>query len=460
MAVAAMDVTPSLLRRFGEWLEVHLGLHFPESRFRELERGISDAAAEAGFDEAENYWQWLSSPASGHAAAEKLARFVTVGETYFFREESTFKALEEKVLPEIFAARRREGNRLRIWSAACCTGEEPYSLAILIARILPDWRSWDIRIRGTDINPDFLEKARRGVYGKWSFRGAAAEKVGDSVKLLPDGNMEVTPEIKGLVAFSRHNLADPAFSPEASGFGGQDLILCRNVLIYFAPEAWRTALRNFARALAPDGRLVVSPTETSPLFQSDFELAIAPGLPFYRKKSARPSPPASAPAESAEELFFKAWPPAPPVPAATPPVALAGSGPEPLAQARAQADQGDISAALAWCEKALAADRHDPAAHYLHAVILQEAAHDAEAARALGRALYLDPGFVLAHFGLGSLALRRDAFPEAARHFRAALELLRPLDRDAIVPHSDGMRVGKLRDMIGHSLAKGGAHGG
>src|SRR6185369_3291595 len=102
---------------------------------------------------------------------ETLAGHLTIGETYFFREQSSFDILENSILPDLIASRRGRGQRLRIWSAGCSTGEEAYSLAILLSRLIPDQREWQITILATDINSSALGKAVQGVYSDWSFRG-------------------------------------------------------------------------------------------------------------------------------------------------------------------------------------------------------------------------------------------------------------------------------------------------
>src|SRR5690606_35039610 len=103
---------------------------------------------------------------------EALAAHVTIGETYFFREPRTLDAFETGLLLPLIEERRRTGRHLRIWSAGCATGEEPYSIAMLLSRLIPDLEAWQITILATDINSRFLAKAERGAYGKWSFRGA------------------------------------------------------------------------------------------------------------------------------------------------------------------------------------------------------------------------------------------------------------------------------------------------
>jgi chemotaxis protein methyltransferase CheR len=137
-----------------------------------------------------------------------LASHLTVGETYFFREKKTFEILTASIVPDLIRNRRGCGQRLRIWSAACCTGEEPYSLAILLHQIIPDFTDWHVTILATDINERFLQKAAAGVYGEWSFRESPAGFKERYFHRTADGRHAILPEIKKQVIFVMAPLKD------------------------------------------------------------------------------------------------------------------------------------------------------------------------------------------------------------------------------------------------------------
>ena len=132
-----------------------MGLHFPPERSADLQRGVAKAARELGFEDTATCVDRLLSDLPTAAQVEVLASHLTVGETYFFREKKTFEVLAAEVLPEIIRSRRGREQRLRLWSAACCTGEEAYSLAILLRETLPDYAEWHVTITATDINGRF-----------------------------------------------------------------------------------------------------------------------------------------------------------------------------------------------------------------------------------------------------------------------------------------------------------------
>jgi len=161
-------ITNQLLDEIANLVAERIGLHFPADRRRDLERGLSAAASEFEFDNVESCLHWLSSSPLTKIQIEILASHLTVGETYFFREKKSLEIMEQSVLPDLIKS-RRDGRRLRIWSAGCCTGEEPYTIAIMLAGMIPDPERGDVTLLATDIDPRFLSKASAGVCSDWSF---------------------------------------------------------------------------------------------------------------------------------------------------------------------------------------------------------------------------------------------------------------------------------------------------
>jgi chemotaxis protein methyltransferase CheR len=181
------------LDRFQDLVREVSGLELPAARRPDLRRAVERSLAATGLADADALHRHLRG-AAGRAALEAFVGDLTVGETHFFRNRPQFEALERHILPEIIE-RRRATRRLRLWSAACSTGEEPYSLAMLVDRLLPDRSGWDVRILATDINRAALERARRGRYGAWSFREVPAE-VASSFFVRRDGTFEVAGRIR------------------------------------------------------------------------------------------------------------------------------------------------------------------------------------------------------------------------------------------------------------------------
>jgi chemotaxis protein methyltransferase CheR len=435
-----------------------IGLHFPPERGRDIERGIAAAAREFGHPDAESCARALLSAPLTQTQLEVLASHLTVGETYFFRDKKCFEALEEYILPELLRSRRGSEQRLRIWSAGCCTGEEPYSVAMLLDRLIPDIEKWNVTLLASDINPHFLRKAAAGEYGEWSFRDPPGWIRERYFTRRRNGRYELLPRIRKMVTLSHLNLADDAYPSLTSNTNAMDVILCRNVLMYFSPERARQVATNFHRALLNGGWLIVSPTETSNSLFAPLSEVPFPGIVFYRKGGAaapRPvafeEPPPALQVPLLPELVAP-WvelPQAATTVEATPPQVPPPDTPgEYVHAARRCAGEGRLGEAIEWCEKTIAADKLNPAHYYLLAIIQQEQAQLDAAARSLARALYLDADFVLADFALGNLRLSQGRQRDAERHFANALAVLRTRAQDEILPESDGLTVGRLADII------------
>ena len=165
-----------MLARFSDFLAAKIGLSYPPKSWPDLARGLKAAARDLGCDSAEQCMRQLMLAPLSREQIEILASHLTVGETYFFREKKSLAVLENHLLPELIRDRRQQGQlQLRIWSAGCASGEEAYTLAILLSRLITDLQDWQIHILATDINPLALQKATRGLYGKWSFRDTPPE---------------------------------------------------------------------------------------------------------------------------------------------------------------------------------------------------------------------------------------------------------------------------------------------
>jgi chemotaxis protein methyltransferase CheR len=452
------DVVPDALwRRVSEFIAQNTGLHFPTERRSDLQRGLAAAATEFGFADAAAFADWLLSAPLTRPQLHTLASHLTIGETYFFRERKAFDALAEHILPELFQRRRGREQRLRLWSAACSTGEEPYSLAILVQQLLPDWQDWEVTILATDINERSLQKAIAGVYGEWSFRDSPSEFKERYFTHTSDGRFAIAPRIRNCVRFAPLNLAQEGSAWLTAGAHAMDVIFCRNVLIYFTASHARRLADNLRQALGDEGWLIVSPSECSQALFPGFRAVNFPGAIVYRNRAIAEQGPAaqvpSTPATAAPPSQSSAASQPVPLTAESPAAPAAPGAPEFSALARKSANQGQHAAALVWSQRWIAADKIDPAAHYMHAMILQEMGEYEESRSSLQRVLYLQPDFPLAHFALGNLARSGLRDEDARRHFANALRLLHACPPDALLPESDGMTAGRLAQIIADLLA-------
>lgn len=480
--------------QLSEFIADRMGLHFPPERWNDLKRGFAGAAHQFGFADPALCIDWLLSVPPDEKQLQVLASHLTIGETYFFRDPQTLAALAENILPELIRTRRDRGQRLRIWSAACCSGEEPYSLAILLHQLLPDIRDWHVTITATDINPCFLQKAMAGIYGEWSFRNAPAWLKQRYFKRTDDGRYAIVPQIRKLVNFAQLNLAQDVYPSLATGTNAMDIIFCRNVLMYFTQPQARKVIGNLAHALVDGGWLAVSPSEASRALFPQFINVNFPGAILFRKNDAPPAIEATPmllaavpelPIPAIEESLPWAPSTAPAAdregPQEQEPVveqaphttlafaqslyhegryaesadmllaAFAGHPPGPAAFSlltRALANQGKLADALVWCERWIASDKLDAAGHYLHALVLLEQGDSRNARMALQRAVYLDHDFVMAHFALGNLARSRGNLAQANKHFANAQHFLGHYRHDDLLPEADGLSAGRLAQTL------------
>ncbi|MBI4278558.1 MAG: protein-glutamate O-methyltransferase CheR, partial [Armatimonadetes bacterium] len=355
-----------------------VGLDFGESRLADFRRGLLRAFRASSLPTPEAYLSWLAARPPADPEWRRVAGHLTVGETYFFRDRPCFNVLERHVLSSIIAARRAEGvPRLRLWSAGCATGDEPYSLAILLDRLIPDRSEWTITVLATDINVEALEAARRGIYREWSLRDTPEWARRRYFRSVGGRGFQLDAEIMRMVTFAPLNLAADGYPSVVTDTGAMDVTLCRNVMMYFNRRTQRETAARLCRALAAGGWLVVSPAEASaelfhPLVPVNFPGAIlfhkTPGLDFplsppphqtMGPDAARSLEPARLPEpDPAHEMLRVGEPPAErSVPAR--------DNPPTLGQARELADRGDLQEARRLCLAAVTADRLDTEAYLL-----------------------------------------------------------------------------------------------
>ena len=274
-------------RQLSEFIAETTGLHFPPERWADLRHGLDGVANEFGFEDIATCADWLLSAPLTKTQHQVLASHLTIGETYFFREKKTFDVLASRVFSELIRRRRGREQRLRIWSAGCCTGEEPYSLAILLHQVIPDLPDWHVTILATDINARFLQKAVAGSYGEWSFRDAPMGFKERYFERRGDGRYSVVPKIKEMVTFAHLNLVEDVYPALATDTNAMDLIFCRNVLMYFTPAQTRRVIANLHHALIEGGWLAVSPSEASQALFPQFVTLNLPGVILYQKSDAK-----------------------------------------------------------------------------------------------------------------------------------------------------------------------------
>ncbi|OGR26765.1 MAG: chemotaxis protein CheR [Desulfuromonadales bacterium GWD2_54_10] len=245
-------------RLFRDCIYNHCGLYFDEESKYLLEKRLARRLTALSLPSYRDYYHFLKYNRKKDQELMDVMDVLTTNETYFFREAYQLKAFTDEIIPELLKVKSANGNRsLRIWSAGCSTGEEPYTIAMLMLG-LKELHGWDIEIIGTDISQRVLQLARRGIYGKSSFRATDEYYLNRFFHEQDDG-FRINEEVRGLVNISHLNLFD---THRMIMLGKMDLIFCRNVIIYFDIAAKKRVVESFHNSLCNGGFLLLGHSES------------------------------------------------------------------------------------------------------------------------------------------------------------------------------------------------------
>jgi len=474
-------LSPDDYLKFHDYLIDHCGLHFERRNIKMLERGLESRMAALKIGSFSDYFAYLTQNRERRQELQKLLQFLTVGETFFFRYHAHYAALMKTVLPEIIG--KADGKSIRLWSAGCSTGEEPYSMAMAVMETVPDWRSRDIRILATDINNRSLMQAREGVYNTWKIRVTEKKYLEKYFRRIGESYV-VRDEVKSLVEFAHLNLQTIHEPPHPLMSDGFDTIFCRNVMIYFTTATTRKVVEGFSGLLRQGGYLFLGHSETLSYISTRFERQIHDGGVYYRRKGQQ-----SPLVETIMPLAPVATtPPAPPAkPSVTPPTPKAAAKtapplprPEPEASLQELYDRGInsveaenfteaeqlflmvqelspehtgamlglalISAncgrfrdALDGCNRALQLNDLLPEAYFLRGLIYEMLDQEQDSFQEYRTAILLRMEFIMPHYQLGKLYYRTGRQKDGARELKNSLKLLERVRGESIIPFSGGL---------------------
>ncbi len=469
------------------WITEHLGIVVQDHQINTLQQAIREGCGQFGFD---HCGQYTAEIAAGNKAVEEhLIAAITVGESYFFRDDRQFALLRNRLLPELIERKRECGEfSLRVWSAGCSNGQEVYSLAILLDQLLVDRAAWSLHLLGTDINTGSLSKAFHGRFGSWSMR-ATPDGLRERYFKKSGEDFELIPQIRRQVQFSYLNLTNDDFPSILTGTNAIDLILCRNVFIYLTPSTVHTVMTKFSASLQMGGLLLLGASDIPSkeirelkLEQLDGQFYFRRVMPDMNEQASAVSPKMGTQRERQYERKRVDRPTRSPrheqrTPIVdTPPIEhlekLAALGdwhriveecsllprqekPSSVVlqlQAKALANLGRLDEADRVCRESVEADPLDKHAYLLQSMILSELGQDDAAEKALRQAIYLDLKMAEAHYQLGLLLIRKGSVEAGLNSLDKALKISEQADRDRPVHDGQGMTYGRLAEILRNEI--------
>lgn len=512
------DINDNLASRFVDLIAHHTGIKVRSQEQHTLISKIYQRMKELKIGNPQEYYQLLANSYSDNNNQEwqNLVLLITNIESYFFRDRGQFNLLRFHILPEII--KKQELTRqLKIWSAGCSTGEEPYSLAILIQEMIPNIHQWNVKIIATDINTQALAKAKHGVYNSWSFRIVPAEVKAQYFEKVFD-DYKIKHSLKRLITFEKLNLVYDLFPSVQLDIHDFDLIICRNVFIYFDHESIAKVVHKFFNCLKESGYLLTGHAELYGQNLSDFKTKIFPESVIYQhpeksQKTALNSlnpptmlsydhnlthlsshiellptiTPTTAPLQNQQPYSRTTLPYQPKVgnlPPKQPQVDIVSPHDledaqrlvqqksyrqaqtkldkllkqQPrnyeahLLKAQIYANLGKYEKASSYCHSAIALDSFAIAPYYLLAQIAEEQGNVEEAKRLLKKVIYLDSSSLTAYCDLGNLYQQEGDHGRAQKMYETALNLLRQLPPDQILPEIQNLTVADLMAQLDSKL--------
>ncbi|MGK7923438.1 MAG: CheR family methyltransferase [Trichodesmium sp.] len=271
-------MNPILLQQFIQLIARYTGLHIREQDYNSFCNKIFVRIKLLKLSSPEEYYQLLENQNQiSKNEWEKLIILLTVTETYFFRDQGQLGLLKNVILPKIIKSKIASNQKqLKIWSAGCSTGEEPYSLAIIVQELIPNWKEWNILILGTDINEVALTKAEKGIYNSWSFR-LIDRKIKQKYFYEFQGEWQLDEKVKKVVNFRNINLVQDNFPNDI------DLILCRNVFVYFELKQISLVMQKFYNCLVNGGYLITGHAELYGQSLGQFQVKVFPESLVYQR---------------------------------------------------------------------------------------------------------------------------------------------------------------------------------
>ena len=477
----------SAMEALKEHIQKRTGLHLYEQDEEKFSRAIRERMSIRACASPEAYHRFLNS---NHPDEWDILKIVlTSGESCFFRDKGQIELLQHNILPALIRNNRQK-RELRLWSAGCSTGEEPYTLAMLIDQLLPQRQQWQIHIFGSDINEQALVAAMRGIYSRWTLRGVSQSMLDNYFSPHKNGWL-LSPRIRDMVQFKQADLVGGSFPNKAAGLHEMDLILCRNLFIYYEGTAVAKMADKLINSLCQGGYLLTGHAEIPVAHLRNLHARIYPESVIYQRNgSTTPKSTAFEAPPSFQE------PPTPerrrapverrraprtnqPRPVET---TTEDRGTNELEKAREHLRQGSYNEAVAaaqsilerapdntdammiaanayanmgknesaeqFCRQAMAAAPLDAEPYYLMAQLSQIQNHFSETRQLLNKVIYLSPDFVPAYLELAAICDREGSTALAHKMRSSAMEILKRMPPDTVIPEYETISAKQLLEHV------------
>ncbi len=489
-----MQIPPEYEKDLVNLVRKFCGIQIFDHQMDKFRQTICQGCRQMNFKSCDSYYRALQDNSLNSAIKDNLIAGITVGESYFFRDHAQMELLQNSILPELISIRRKQKFlNLRIWSAGCADGQELYSIVMLLKQLLPDIDKWNLHLLGTDINIHALSRALKACYNDWSFR-STDESIRDTFFTRQKNMWKINDALQHLTKFSYLNLYDDNFPSILSETNAMDLILCRNVFIYFDQQAARVVLKKFYQSLLPGGYLLQGASDMLENKVDDFQFQFYADTCFFQKPdvledstaleamdgqssftdqetstetgpSLQEQPPQSTPSEQPvsksypQETYKNIF------------KHLAEENWEDALQdinncietgynsaliwqfkAKALANLGQPKEALKACKLSIQIDPQDKHSHFILGLIYMEARQYGKSKDAFGRALYLDRQFVEAHYNLALLHFLQGKYNKAIKYMHNALRICEQENPDRCLHDAAGMTFGRLATILRSEL--------
>lgn len=472
------------LSRFVQQIENQLGLVFAETKYGRLQRHLMTRMKELECERFSEYFDILIDKRRHAGEIAWWVEVLTVGETYFYRNQPHWDALQDHIIPELLQ-RHQKDRELRFWSSGCATGEEPYTLAMILNEAIPDISSWQIDILATDLNPKFIKVAKIAKYGKRSVRALSSELLRKYFD-KSENQYIARHRLKKMVSFMIHNLVSDWRRNFRWQHGYFDVIICRNVIMYFRRERAKQVISSLAESMRENGYLFLGHSESSLGTDLGFVTEQIGNAFLYRKSSGENQEKSgSFPFTSMNEVHLPQFKPSTEIPHDPPSLSAPkfesssivpthrneqdiSSLPEVISSSDVSRSMSGEEEILLQGKKLLQEDNFDQAEQLLTAateehplsgniqllygIAAKTRGKTDQAISAFRRTLYLDSTNMLARFYLASLWQEKGTFDRAVVQYQMLLQQTKGHDPATVIGSTEGLTIGLLRAACENAL--------